>query len=48
LTIDDSSSVHVVGGREQAEELPRETFLALHQLPAVETGARLLAWLCCC
>jgi RNA polymerase sigma-70 factor (ECF subfamily) len=37
----------LVGGREQAEDLAQETFLALYrQPPALEMGATLIAWLC--
>jgi len=37
----------LVGGREQAEDLAQETFLALyHRPPALESGATLIAWLC--
>ncbi|NJN66936.1 MAG: sigma-70 family RNA polymerase sigma factor [Chloroflexaceae bacterium] len=39
--------VHLVGCREQAEDLAQETFLALyHQPPRPDTGSRLAAWLC--
>jgi RNA polymerase sigma-70 factor (ECF subfamily) len=38
---------NLVGGREQAEDLVQETFLALyHRPPALESGATLIAWLC--
>ncbi|MDQ2998253.1 MAG: sigma-70 family RNA polymerase sigma factor [Chloroflexota bacterium] len=38
---------HLVGSREEAEDLAQETFLALyHQPPAAGTGAALVAWLC--
>jgi RNA polymerase sigma-70 factor (ECF subfamily) len=38
---------HLVGSREQAEDLAQETFLALyHQPPVAGKGASLVAWLC--
>ncbi len=38
---------HLVGSREEAEDLTQETFLALYyQPPATEMGASLVAWLC--
>jgi RNA polymerase sigma-70 factor (ECF subfamily) len=38
---------HLVGSREEAEDLAQETFLALyHQPPAASAGATLIAWLC--
>src|SRR6266508_6115173 len=38
---------HLVGSREEAEDLAQETFMALyHQPPATGTGASLVAWLC--
>jgi RNA polymerase sigma-70 factor (ECF subfamily) len=38
---------HLVGSREEAEDLAQETFMALyHQPPAIATGASLVAWLC--
>jgi RNA polymerase sigma-70 factor (ECF subfamily) len=38
---------HLVGSREEAEDLAQETFMALyHQPPATEKGASLVAWLC--
>ena len=38
---------HLVGSREEAEDLAQETFLALYnQPPATGMGAALIAWLC--
>lgn len=38
---------HLVGSREEAEDLAQETFMALyHQPPALTSGVPLLAWLC--
>jgi RNA polymerase sigma-70 factor (ECF subfamily) len=38
---------HLVGSREEAEDLAQETFMALyHQPPATGMGASLVAWLC--
>ena len=38
---------HLVGSREEAEDLAQETFLALYdQPPATGKGASLVAWLC--
>jgi RNA polymerase sigma-70 factor, ECF subfamily len=38
---------HLVGSREEAEDLAQETFMALyHQPPAIGKGASLVAWLC--
>ena len=38
---------HLVGSREEAEDLAQETFLALYdQPPATGMGASLVAWLC--
>jgi RNA polymerase sigma-70 factor, ECF subfamily len=38
---------HLVGSREEAEDLAQETFMALyHQPPAPGKGASLVAWLC--
>ena len=37
---------HLVGSREEAEDLAQETFLALYHQPPVGLGAPLVAWLC--
>jgi hypothetical protein len=38
---------HLVGSREEAEDLAHETFMPLyHQPPATAAGASLVAWLC--
>jgi DNA-directed RNA polymerase specialized sigma24 family protein len=38
---------HLVGSREEAEDLAQETFSALYdQPPATGTGAALVTWLC--
>ena len=38
---------HLVGSREEAEDLAQETFMALYdQPPATGMGAALIAWLC--
>jgi RNA polymerase sigma-70 factor (ECF subfamily) len=37
---------HLVGSREEAEDLAQETFLALYHQPPAGLGAPLVAWLC--
>src|SRR5689334_19996814 len=38
---------HLVGSREEAEDLAQETFLTLyHQPPSLPGGVALVAWLC--